>query len=60
MAILVPDDKLDCFGQFGNFFLVKNGPAFNPGPVLPPRTDGSSFEISSRGVSKNRLGKRRS
>ena len=43
MAILVPDDKLDCFGYFGGKLLVKNGLAFYPGPVLPPRTDGFSF-----------------
>ena len=41
-AILVPDDKLDCFGQFETC-LVKNGLAFYPGPVLPRRTDGSSL-----------------
>ena len=38
VAILVQYDKLDCFGQ-----LEKNGLAFYPGPVLPPRTDGSSL-----------------
>ena len=39
--ILIPDDKLDCFGimrkKFGS---DRNGLAFYPGPVLPPRTDG--------------------
>ena len=37
VAILVPDDKLDCFGQLENFS------AFYPGPVLSPRTAGSSL-----------------
>ena len=42
LAILVPDDKLDCFGQLENFFcIVKKGLAFYSGPVLPPRTDDS-------------------
>ena len=43
VVTLVPDDKLDCFGLLENFFLVKNGLAFHPGPSLPPETDGSSF-----------------
>ena len=35
MAILVLDDKLDCFGILRKkFVLDKNGPAFNPGPVV--------------------------
>ena len=44
-AILFLDDKLDCFGQLAIFYLVKNGLAFHPGPVLPSRTDGSSFHM---------------
>ena len=44
VAILVLDDKLNYFGQLENaFFQVKNGLAFYLGPVLPPRTDGSSL-----------------
>ena len=45
VAILVPDDKLDCFGQSENFFQGQNGLTFYPGPVLAPRTDGSSLSI---------------
>ena len=42
MAILVPDDKLDYFGILRKKIVTdKNDPAFYPGPVLPPRTDGS-------------------
>ena len=41
---MVPDDKLDCLGQLEFFCLDKNGLAFYPGLVMPPRTDGSSLE----------------
>ena len=44
-GILVLDEKLDCFGQLKNLLLGKNGLAFYPGPVLPPKTDGSSLEL---------------
>ena len=41
VAILVLDDKLDCLGILRKKFVgEKNGPAFYPGPVLPPGTDG--------------------
>ena len=54
-AILVPNDKLDCFGQLESFFcLVKNGLAFYPGPVLPPRTNSSSL-IMVRNLSVSAL-----
>ena len=43
MAILVPDDKLDCFVLMYFFALDKNSLAFYPGPALPSRTDGSPF-----------------
>ena len=47
MTILVPHDKLGCFGILKNIFgSDKNGPAFDPGPVLPPRADGSPFDLS--------------
>ena len=51
VAILVPDDKLDCFGQLKKIYLVKNGQAFYPGPALPvpSRTDGSSLFSSPPG-----------
>ena len=48
MAILFPDDKLDCFGllrkKIGS---DKNGLAFYSGPVLPPRADGSPLAVAS-------------
>ena len=48
MAILFPDDKLDCFGLLRKKFdSDKNGLAFNPGPVVPPRADGSPFAVAS-------------
>ena len=44
VAILVPHDKLDCFGlQREKFVSDQNGLAFYPGPVLPPWADGSPF-----------------
>ena len=44
VAILVPDDKLDCFGILGKKFgSDKNGLAFYPVPLLPPRADGSPY-----------------
>ena len=47
VAILVRDDKLDCFGILRKKFSSdKNGPAFYPGPVLPPRTDVSPMEAT--------------
>ena len=47
VVILVPDDKLDCFGRLENCFcLIKNGLAFYPGPVMSPRTDGSSLNCT--------------
>ena len=40
VAILVPDDKLDCFDVLTKKIgLGPNSPAFYPGPVLPPRAD---------------------
>ena len=43
-AILVPDDKLNCFGQLENFFAwSKVVQLFYLGPVLPSITDGSSL-----------------
>ena len=41
VAILVPDDKLDCFELWKKFCSDKNGLSFYPGPVLPHRTDSS-------------------
>ena len=52
-ALLVPDNKLDCFG-FLEFFEEQNGLAFYPGPVLPPSNDGSPI-ISVVGPSKQAL-----
>ena len=50
MAILVPDEKLDCFGIMRKKFgLDKIGLAFYPGPVLPPRPDGSTLKMSLAG-----------
>ena len=40
MAILVPDDRLFCFNR-EKIWLRLKGLAFYPGPVLPPRADGS-------------------
>ena len=41
VAMLVQDDKLDCFGILRKKFASdKNGPAFYPRAVLPLRTDG--------------------
>ena len=31
VAILVPDDKVDCFGQFENFLLDQKWSSFLPG-----------------------------
>ena len=45
-AIQVPDDKLDCFGLKRKIFIHTNGLAFNPGPVLRPRADGSPLKKS--------------
>ena len=46
MAILVLDDKLDCFGIIRkNFGSDKIGLAFYPGPALPPRADGSTLKM---------------
>ena len=44
MAILVPDDKLDCFVSVEFFSLAQNGQAFDPVAVLPPWIDGSPFQ----------------
>ena len=41
MAILVLDEKLDCFGGLEKIALDKNGLAFCLGPVMPPWPDGS-------------------
>ena len=42
VGILVPDDKLKCFGALRKKFgLEPNGLAFYLGPVLPPGADGS-------------------
>ena len=41
VVILVPDDKLDCFGLCEKISWDKNGVAFYPGPVGPPRADDS-------------------
>ena len=46
-AILVPDDKLDCFVLVYFFAFNKNGLALYPGPVLPPWTGGSPIMISN-------------
>ena len=51
VAILVPDDKLDCFVQLENFFLVKNVLAFYPGLTLPPGTDGFSLSFYETSLS---------
>ena len=40
-AILVPDDKLDCFGYGRKFGPDRNCLVFSPGLELPPRADGS-------------------
>ena len=48
MAILLPDDKLDCFGLLEKNWLGQNRVAFYPGPVVPPRADGSPFLSSGR------------
>ena len=45
MAILVLDDKLDCFVEMV-FCYGQNGLAFYPGPVLPPRTDSYPFSCT--------------
>ena len=51
VAILVPDDKLDCFGYSGNKFgSDQNGLAFYLGPVLPPRADGSPLNVCFWGL----------
>ena len=43
--MLVPDDKLDGSDLMASKFCAdKNGLAFYLGPVLPPGSDGSSFE----------------
>ena len=39
VAILVPDDKLDCFVIVRKIY--QNGLVFYLRPVLPPRADGS-------------------
>ena len=45
VAMLVPDDKLDGSDLTARKFCVdKNGLAFYLRPVMPPRSDGSSFE----------------
>ena len=41
VAILVQDDKLDCFELWKKFCSDKNDLSFYPGPILPSRTDGS-------------------
>ena len=47
MAKLVLDDKVDCFGLLREkIWLGQKGLAFHPGPVLPPRADGSPFHRS--------------
>ena len=47
LAILVPNDKLDCFDALRKkFVLDKNNPALDLGPVLPPRADGSPMLIN--------------
>ena len=43
MAILVPDDKLDCFGFMGNLMFSYKWPNFYLGLVQAPRTIGSTF-----------------
>ena len=51
MAILVPDDKLVCFGVLRkNFGSSQSGLAFYPGPVLPPRADGSPLDSVQNGT----------
>ena len=48
MAILVPDDMLDCLGILRKKFdLDKNGLAIYPGPGVPPRGDGSPLMSST-------------
>ena len=45
VAILVKDDKLDCSKILRKIFVLdKSNPTFYPGPVLPPRADGSPFK----------------
>ena len=54
VAILVPDDKLDCFGILRKTFgSDKNGLAFYPGPALPPRADGSPLNPQSLSLTVN-------
>ena len=44
VAILVPDDKLECFDLLRKKFCSdKNGLAFYLGPVLLSRADGAQF-----------------
>ena len=45
-AILVPDDRLDCFVLAEKSAFGKNSLAFYLGPVLPPRTYGSPLADS--------------
>ena len=53
VAILVLDGKLDSFGQLENFLAwSKMVLLFYPGPVLPPRTDGSLSEVKVSHVVK--------
>ena len=51
MAILVPDDKLDCFGYFEVKIVCIKWSSFFPRPVLTPRTDDSS--LSMGGANRN-------
>ena len=45
VTILVPADELDCIDQLENSFArSKMILTFYPGPMLPPRTDGSSLK----------------
>ena len=39
--------SLYIMGKFRSKVPIKNGQAFHPGPVLPPITDGSLFDLSS-------------
>ena len=50
-----PDDEFECFVLKYFFALDKNGLAFYQGPVLPPRTDGSTFKHGLNEVASGKV-----
>ena len=45
VAILVPDDELECYVLPDFFALNKNSLAFHAGLMLPPRSDGFPLSL---------------